>query len=135
MTEAVVLINRGTGVLLGALLALLIAWECVTLVGRKMYGWRVRTVSMALRDNRHRLTGIVFAMSGMVTHWWFPTFPTWTVGAVVFWVLALGLLAWDVAWWKRPVGTWPRWAQTVKDSRWWVLAGLVAGLTLFPQGA
>lgn len=117
-----------------ALLLGLIALELVTLVGRLLYGPSVKTVSMILRDKRQHTTGIVFALSAMPTHWWVPTIPTYAAGTVVFWLLALGLLGWDIAWRNRPVETWPAWTRIVKDSRVWVVAGLVAGLTLFPQG-
>lgn len=120
-------------VLLGLLLGL-IALEVATLVGRLLYGPKVKTVSMVLRDRRYHLTGVVFALSAMPTHWWVPTFPTYVAGTVAFWLLALGLQVWGVLWWRRPVETWPAWAVLFRDPPLWVAAGLLAGLVLFPQG-
>lgn len=128
-------LNRFTEVALIVLLAALVAAEVVTLIGRLIYGSRVKTISMILRDNRNHTTGVVFALSAMPTHWWVPTFPTYAAGTVAFWALALGLLGWDVAWRGSRVSAWPAWARVVKDSRVWVFLGLVAGLVLFPQGA
>lgn len=113
----------------------LIALELVTLVGRLLFGPSVKTISMILRNHRNHTTGVVFALSAMPTHWWVPTFPTYAAGTVVFWLLAIALFVWDLAWRNRPLETWPGWAKTLKDSRLWVAAGMLAGLTLFPQAA
>lgn len=115
------------------LLVSLLALELVTLVGRLLFGPHVKTISMILRDNRNRLTGVVFALSAMPAHWWFPTMSTYAWGTVAFWLLALGLFAWDVALWRKPPASWPGWVRVVRDSRAWVVLGFVAGLALFPQ--
>lgn len=128
-------VNSWTEGALVTLLVSLIVVELVTLVGRLVFGPRVKTVSMVLRDRRQHTTSVVFALSAMPTHWWVPTLPTYAAGTMAFWLLALGLLAWDVAWWRKSVAEFPAWARVVKDSRWWVLVGLVSGLVLFPQGA
>lgn len=127
-------VNSITVVVLLTPWALFLAWEVFVLV-RRAKDVKVQTISMVALRKGSNLTSVVYVWAGMAAHWWWPSSgfaPAWA--SVLFWVAAMGLLVWDVAWWKRPVETWPRWAVWLKDSRIWVVAGLLGGLFLFPQG-
>lgn len=109
--------------------------ELYLLWRRAQKGPKPGTISMVLRDARFHLTGTIYLLSGLLVHWFVPWRAATVAGSVAFWVLALGLFAWDLVLWKRPVETWPVWLVTSRDPPLWLLAGALSGLVLFPQGA
>lgn len=127
--------NIRTGWLLVAGVALLILLELATLIGRKVLGVRVKTISMLLRDRRYHLTSVIYVFSGLLTH----CFAVWrhatVVGSVAFWLVGVVLLVVNVWSWRRPVQTWPTWAVIASDPPLWLLVGALSGFVLFPQGA
>lgn len=109
--------------------AILGVWELLCLILKK------RTISVIAKTRGGwRISSIVYLDGGLPVHWWVNR-DGWasTVGTVVFWLVPVGLLAWDVAWRKRNVPDYPKWARYVR----WPLVMLVLGgifaYVFFPQ--
>lgn len=112
-----------------------LAWEIVTLV-RRGHGVHVGTISMVAQRRGWQLSSAVFFWAAMPVHWWAPIRWASTAGTVVFWLLQLALLAWNVARWKRtarPLEEWPRWERWLSWPVWYLVAGPLAAALLFPQ--
>jgi hypothetical protein len=108
--------------------AVLAVWEVVALVRRWRGAPGSPTISMVAQRYGYRLTSVAYLWCGMATHWWWPAAawgPAWL--AVAFWLVPVGLLAWDVATWPRPTTAW--WRSPLL----WGAVGAAAGRLLFPQ--
>lgn len=116
--------------------ALWLVWEIFLLVRRGVLAKRhqniPKTISMVARDARFRLAGPIYLTAGMCAHWWVPWRAATDVGSVVFWLIAMALVTWDVLLWRRELAAWERWARLPLV---WLALGFGSGLLLFPQAA
>jgi hypothetical protein len=111
-----------------------LVWELVLLWLRSRPGEKPKTISMVARDRGHHLSSVAYLWGGLATHFWWPSEAWATVpGSVAFWVVALGLVVWDVDLWRMPVWAWPRWLVRVRAPLLWLILGGLAGRFLFPQ--
>lgn len=96
-----------------------------------------RTISEIARQRGWQFTSGVFFWSSMPAHWWIPSpLPCTTAGTIAFWLIILGLFVFNLATWRRnaaPIVFWQSWRRWVNWPVWYVIAGPVAALLLFPQ--
>lgn len=113
--------------------ALFLVWEIYVLV-RRGQDKRVKTISMVARDYGHRLSSLVYAWGFMAAHWWWPsTFYAAPWASVLGWVVLVLLLIQDVFCWSHPRAEWPVWLKVQRHPVVILVAGLLAGVFLFPQ--
>ena len=119
-----------------AILPVWFVWELV-LLWKRGQGVHVRTISMVAQRRGWQLPAVVFFFSSQPVHWWVPIGWGAAWAAVVFWVLIVALLVWNIARWKktaRPLAEWPRWERWFNFPAWYVAGGAIAAALLFPQG-
>ncbi len=110
--------------------ALLLMWEAVALILRAQ-GHRVGTISMVARDQGWNAVVIPYLWGGMASHWWFPaTRAGGAATSVAYWLIAVGLLAWDVSRWGAPASGLMLW---LRFPFMWLVVGFVAAGLLFAQ--
>lgn len=122
-----------------ALAFALLAWEAVVIIAeaRRRGGPRVQTISQVVKEKAKTWTVMPYVFGALGTHY----FPPWPSTADVFTDWGYGvaialvplLLAWDVAWRRRPWVEYPRWARWARWPFGWFLVGLLVGSFLFVQ--
>ena len=109
-----------------------LVWELILIARRLHERPRPPTISMTMAARARDQLTLVYLWGGMATHWWAPWRAASVAGSLAFWLIAVGLLAWDVTRWAKPQWrpSWEAWA------RWppaWLILGALGGLVLFPQ--
>jgi hypothetical protein len=116
-----------------------LVWECVLLILRGAHPHELPgLISMVARDRGWSLTCVVYLWSGLAAHFWVNAGGRYAgawdaVAAVSFWLIAVVLLAWDVALWRSDFVVW---SPALRWARWpvaWMLFGTLSGRFLFPQ--
>lgn len=106
----------------------------IPLLVRRATDKSFKTISMVLRDYRYRTTSLAFTWASMATHWWVPApafSPVWM--GILFWLILLAVVVWDIFLWRKPTETWPSWLKVVRTPLLWLVLGAAAGYFLFPQ--
>lgn len=113
-----------------------LVWEMAILVLR---GEQVSamTISMVAQRVAWRLPSVVYAWYGLAAHWWWngKSWASWP-GALAFWLIMAGLLAWDIVCWgatSKPLLDWPQMMLNLRFPVWYAIIGTLAGHFLFPQ--
>ncbi len=126
-------VNKFTFAALAGILVFLFVLEICLLILRAQ-GKYVGTISMVARDRTWYFVMFAFMWGGLASHWWYPA-SNWgtTFGSILFWVVALLLLIWDIYLFGKPVVEWPLWMRFARFPFAWCITGFIMGGLLFPQ--
>lgn len=114
-----------------AILPVWLIWETVVLKTNH------KTISQVARRRGWQFTAAVFFWTSMPFHWWCPSpVEQFTAGTVIFWVIIAALFVYNVRTWKRhalPLEQWPTWERWLNWPVFYLVAGPIAAVFLFPQ--
>lgn len=112
-----------------------IIWELILLYLRG-HNPSVDLISMVARDRSYQMSALAFAWGSLAAHFWanwrYLPWTGWPFG-VMFFLLILLVLIWDVALWNAPYAELPYWIRVVRFPGVMLGLGLLNGFLVFPQ--